>query len=302
MKTISFPLRHKLFAYLHDIDIIGVRTLASKLPKLLIPHPKGKVLLQTLYGFRLWIDPATDKGIERSLYYTGTYERGTLEFIGKLLSEGDWFVDAGANIGLMSVFAAKCVGKSGKVYAFEPNPATYDILKSNIHVNNLENVQLMPIALGAGPGKAILYDRWESNRGSASLIKPAKVTTSAEIEIMILDDCLPIGKIRLAKFDIEGFELEALKGFERTLCRPDAPILIIENSDIHSHSGSNSESLFAFLSGINDYNIYKSLRKKNRISKLVKIKSANQFPHNDNIYCFLPAHIESIKDRSLFHS
>ena len=59
-----------------------------------------------------------------------------------ILKEGDTFVDVGANIGLMSIFSSFLVRESGKVFSFEPNPITNNILKENIELNNLSNITI----------------------------------------------------------------------------------------------------------------------------------------------------------------
>ena len=144
----KYTLRHSLISFMQDIDIKGIRRIAHYLPELLLPKPVGPLILKTRYGFYLMIDPVKDNGVERSIYYTGTYEKGTLFIIGNILSEGDTFVDVGANIRLMSLFATSIVKDTGKIIAFEPNPETMRILKSNIELNNASNIETSYYALG----------------------------------------------------------------------------------------------------------------------------------------------------------
>jgi len=218
----KFPLRHALISAFLEIDIRGFRRIAHHLPKLLIPSPKEDCVMLTRYGFYLYIDPVKDKGVERSIYYTGTYEKGALAIMKQILREGDVFADVGANIGLMSIYAAQLVGTSGRVLAFEPNPETATILEENIRLNELSNTESIRYAVGKTPDKALIYERWDSNRGSASLIKPEEKAESHEIEIITLSEFfstdLKTGKLpRLIKLDIEGFELEALEGARELL-------------------------------------------------------------------------------------
>lgn len=62
----------------------------------------------------------------------------------EFLNSGDFYIDVGANIGLTAIFAAKVVGPTGKVYAFEPDDKNYFLLCENIKLNNLENI-IIPI-------------------------------------------------------------------------------------------------------------------------------------------------------------
>jgi hypothetical protein len=135
----AFTWRHTLISFLQGIDMAGIRKIAYYLPGIIIPKPKSALIIKTLYGFKLWIDPVKDQGIEKSLYYTGTYEKGTLFILRALLKEGDLMVDVGANIGLMSIFAADLVKESGKVIAFEPNP---DTTRSSVKTWRLMTVKM----------------------------------------------------------------------------------------------------------------------------------------------------------------
>ncbi len=128
----NYTTRHKLISSLLEIDVKGIRRVAHHLPRFLIPAPKGVCTMKTNYGFYLQIDPVKDQGVERSIYYTGTYEKGSLAVLKQLLRKGDSFADVGANIGLMSLYASQLVGTKGKVWAFEPNPETARILKENV--------------------------------------------------------------------------------------------------------------------------------------------------------------------------
>ncbi len=110
----NFFIRHALVSSLLEIDVRGIRRIAHHLPRLLIPEPQGICIMKTRYGFCLQIDPVRDQGVERSIYYTGTYEKGSLAIMKRLLRKGDSFVDVGANIGLMSLYASQLVGASGK--------------------------------------------------------------------------------------------------------------------------------------------------------------------------------------------
>lgn len=262
-----------------------------------MPEPSGKCIVRTLHGFALEIDPVRDSGLERSIHYTGTYETGTLHVISAVLGPGDVFADVGANIGLMSILAARAVGTGGKVFSFEPNPETAEIMERNIALNGTEQIELVRKAVGKSSGEAVLYERWDSNRGSASLIDPKFETESHKVEVVSLDEFFAdFGRnIGLMKFDIEGFELEALKGAEGLLSQREAPVLIVECSETRANTeGADGNSIFRFIRGVNDYRLFKLSGTKSRKSKLVPIESGDDMPAHDNAFCFLPAHINSL--------
>lgn len=113
----------------------------------------------TRYGFDLVVDPRRNKGVDASVYYNGTYEAGTVFTIMQSLRPGDVFIDAGANIGLMSLAAAQVVGPAGRVHAFEPVPELINLFRQNIALNGTPNVTLHPQALGSANERRTIYER-----------------------------------------------------------------------------------------------------------------------------------------------
>lgn len=261
--------------------------MAARLPGVLMPKPKGSMVMRTIYGFALHIDPVADRGVEHSLYYTGTYEPGTLAVMKSVLKPGDTFVDVGANIGLMTLFAASCLGEEGRVIAFEPHPDTRKILLDNLELNASENVVVSPFAVGREPGQATIYDRTGAERGSASLVDDGTHASSHSVEITTLDAYFQNfpGQISMIKFDIEGYEAEALKGGRNVILKH-RPHLIVESSAGRTNIDTSPEDLYRLLNGDFGYKVYRLRGGKGRKSKLVEVVSAADMPKHDNVFCF----------------
>lgn len=281
----SFLLRHRFISTLRDMDVKGIRRLSVVLPKVLLPavERSGKLIIQTLHGVKLLIDPAKDKGVELALYQTGTYEKGTIQLLGDFLKKGSVFMDIGANIGLMSTIASKIVGEKGRVYAVEANPKTIEVLRHNCAINLCENIEILPIALASEKGSAILYENWNVNRGGASLISQGDehgITVSKER----LDDLFsPDSPVHLVKIDVEGFELEVLKGGIAWF-KTQQPVFIIEVSTQRSNQeGATPESIMSFVANFGNYSFYKQKGTKERRGKLVSVTSAQDLPEHDNL-------------------
>ncbi len=267
--------------------MIGKGTLSRFLSRILIPKPKGEVVSKNIYGFDLLLNPVIDNGVERTLYYFGTYEKGTLNFIKEHLKKGSTFFDIGANIGLMSIFAARCLGDSGKVYSFEANPETARLLSYNIDLNKISNIEVVDKAVGNDTGRIRIYDNWSVNRGGATLIKPEKQMNSFEVELIRIDDIFKYSNsaIDMIKIDVEGFELDVLKGLKEVLIRPVPPKLIIEcSADRNNHYDSVYE-IYDFIKAVNSYKIYKLSTSKEHPGHLVEITSKEELPKHDNIFC-----------------
>ncbi len=282
----SFLFRHKLISALRDIDLRGIRRLSVVLPKLLLPSPEkaGKHVLKTIHGVELLIDPSVDNGVELSLFETGTYEKGTIQLLHKFLKPGSAFLDIGANIGLMSSIASKIVGAEGKVLSVEANPKTIEILQHNLALNHAENVSIFPFALGSEKGNATLYENWNVNRGGASLLSQDQ-QEGIDVPVEKLDDIFENDKIDLIKIDVEGFELEVLKGGIELL-KKQLPVLIIEVSEQRENeAGVSPEEIADFVRSLGNYKLYKQKGTKERKSALVEITSDSELPKHDNVVC-----------------
>ena len=265
------------------------------------PNPKGSCTIETIHGFMILIDPILDKGLERELFMYGTYEEGTLRIMNHILKDGGTFIDIGANIGLMSLHAAKILNGNGKVLSFEPLSSTYDIFLQNIKLNNFGNIEAVNIAIGSTNGTVDIFDSIAINRGSSSLIKPNHTESSHRISIKRLDEYLEERRmnsnINCIKIDIEGWELEALKGADTILSGPNAPICIIECSTLHPTYGGDTQDIYTFLRNINSYRIFRLAKGKGRPSKLIEVKDKANLPEHDNLFCFLPGHIDNLPSR-----
>ena len=289
--------KRKIVSSIRDWNIKGSGKLSYFIAKFILPKPLGKTVIDTIYNFQLNVDPIVDNGVERALYYYGTYEKGTLDIIGKILKKGDVFVDVGANIGLMSIYAALIVGREGNVFAFEPNPNTKDLLIENMSLNKIKNIKVEGLALSSETKKSKIYDRWDVNRGGASLIKPSNPTQSYDIQETTFSEYFNSNQdIKLIKIDVEGFELEVLKGAKAFILNTKTPpILIVEFSSMRVNTfGKNTEPLYDFLKDLSHYRIFQSVRGKERISKLIEIKDKKNLPKHDNIYCFTNEHLNEL--------
>jgi FkbM family methyltransferase len=135
-----------------------------------------------------------------------------------------WCVwDVGANVGFYSRLFAEWVGPDGSVIAFEPSLAT----RTMMDVNLPSNLTLLPFALAAKPGKAML-DRGETDTGETAQISESG---TEEIDIETGDNIVfqnPIFMPDMVKVDVEGYELEVLNGMQTLLSNSKLQKLFIE--------------------------------------------------------------------------
>ena len=257
------------------------------LPKLLLPSSEsvGKHILSTLHGFKLIIDPSIDSGVELSLYETGTYEKGILDFIEKNFSENGVLLDVGANIGLMSIYTASKFPLA-KVLAYEAHPDTYQILKDNIALNHLSNIATYQVAAGAHVGSVQIFDNWSVNRGGASIKYGDPGSSGTNVDMVVLDEELEV-EPTMIKIDVEGAELDVLKGLKNSI-EKSHPVLIVEVSKDRSKEGE-VEEIYKFIKDFKQYSIYKLAGGKERVSRLIPVENMDDLPEHDNIICIASA-------------
>lgn len=142
----------------------------------------------------------------------------------------DLFIDVGANAGLYG-----CVllvrGLVPRAVLFEPDRRNLERLRDNIALNSVGSfAEVRPVAVSAKAGRLRLVPGPDSNTGTSRLNASAGME-GYDVDIVALDEILSErGSTLVVKMDVEGHELEALRGMERML-RENAGIVQIETSD-----------------------------------------------------------------------
>jgi len=124
-------------------------------------------------------------------------------------------IDIGAYVGLYTCMAAEKVGSAGRVISFEPDPANYRQLLSNVTLNGFCNVTMVASALSERPGRANLFIK---HHGTVSSLGGSG--SCVEVAVDTLDNVLKrmgVPKVDLIKIDVEGFELQVLRGAVQTI-------------------------------------------------------------------------------------
>ena len=158
----------------------------------------------------------------------GVYEKEDINDFVQLLKSIDLdmsistIVDIGANIGNHTIQFSRYFNK---VVAFEPNPRVFELLESN--TKRIKNVEIFN--LGCGQGSAILQlKETVGNIGGSSVVLDVESKSSIDIEIVPLDEMLDIiGRIDAIKIDVEGMEIDVLRGSEKTISAS-KPVICLE--------------------------------------------------------------------------
>jgi FkbM family methyltransferase len=208
------------------------------------------------------------------LYVAGSFEPNEFAFLDRVLGPGMVFIDVGANEGLFSVFAARRVGASGRVIAFEPSSRERVILQSNIARNRLTNVAIIPAALAAEAGVARLQVAPKRHGGHNTLGAFAHdgmaAVESEEIAVETLDALaqdLALERVDVMKIDVEGTEVKVLTGARDLLARSRPTLLIEANEAALRGQATSTAELLALLRSL-DYEIHVFSERTGRIERL----------------------------------
>lgn len=172
-----------------------------------------------LDGLRLWLPPEL-----LPTYLIEDYEPEMRRWLDDLLRPGMVVADVGANIGYISLFAARRVGPSGRVVAVEPGPDNLSFLRRNVEANRMPWIEIIPCAAGAVKKRDTLYLGTIGTTHSLHGATPGARTLT--IDVAALDEIVP-GRLDLAKIDAEGSELDVLAGMSRLLAdNPDLRLIL----------------------------------------------------------------------------
>jgi FkbM family methyltransferase len=151
--------------------------------------------------------------------------------------EGDIVIDIGAHIGLYTIISSKRVGANGKVVAIEADPSNFEMLNSNIKLNQLTNVIPLNYAVHSKETKVKLYlPSGESGFTKYNTIMPNWINAQekfVEVNANTLDYLLQFNEIRQEevnwiKIDVEGAEFEVLKGATNVLSKSKDIAILME--------------------------------------------------------------------------
>jgi FkbM family methyltransferase len=196
------------------------------------------------YRFRCYAD---SHDASRMIYFNGCPDPSEMEFIRRYLRPGDRVIDAGANVGVYSLLFASLIGRGGFVLAFEPDPQSADRLRENLAINSITNIRVRQAALSIKPGMEPFTQGADTGNTLYSLKtydRPPQM-----VEVTTFDREIHSDSYALCKMDIEGAELDALKGAATSLRRLSPPVWVMELSEKNlarsSHSVADVEAFLA---------------------------------------------------------
>ena len=187
-----------------------------------------------VFGNKLFLNK---KGLALSISHYGTYEKLEAKIMEEKIKVGNITVDVGANIGLHTLNMARIVGNTGRVFAFEPDPSNFEILRKNVKINNYQNIILEQKACADKYGRTTLY---QSDHPGMHRVFPQtkQAKGQVQVELTSLDkyfiDSNLADKINFIKIDVEGLEFSVLKGMKNILKNNKKIKILFENMQINT--------------------------------------------------------------------
>lgn len=201
---------------------IALRTLRSR-----TFFTRRQAVTLTGLPFSIVVDPAngtTDAG----LFFERKRDDDVIHIMKLVCVPGSTFVDIGANIGYETLWGSHLVGESGHVYSFEPLPNLAAQIRESLAYNHITNVTVFQKAAGDARAKASIYVQ-NTDAGLTSLVAQPHAEKSTDVEIETVDSLLGAHTIHMIKLDVEGYELEALRGAQH-LIKHSMPVIVFEFS------------------------------------------------------------------------
>lgn len=207
-------LGHRWFAALARTAALmpGAWRLSSFVDRL---TPRTGTVVVSLFGLPITLD--LSDYMQRSIY-TGGYELGETLLVKSLVKRGMTVVDVGANVGYYTALAAKLLGNSGRVLAFEPSPSAFSKLQGMVN-GRCDHVRLFNVALGACEGSLTQYHPpTDEHNLNPSMYQYRQGMAGVIVPVTKLDSVLDaIEQVDFLKIDVEGYEPLVFRGAIKSL-------------------------------------------------------------------------------------
>ena len=179
-----------------------------------------------------------DSKFSSLVYYTRLPDWEEMDFLLRILRDGDGFLDIGANVGFYTMLASSQI-RAEHIWAFEPNPKNIEVLNDQLRLNCLSGIHVFPFALADREGTAQFA---AANRETGSL-SSASSSGTFQVNVRRLDDLVAsvdLPPVCFAKIDVEGGEIGALRGCPDLLSSQKIKVWLLEvsakNQRLHGHT------------------------------------------------------------------
>lgn len=232
---------------------------------------------------RIFIDK-DDRVISLELLLSKKWEEYEQRLFVQNIKPGDTVVDVGAHIGTYTLIAAQKTGPTGKVYAFEPLPKNYKLLKKNITVNGYTNVVAINKAVSDKNGSCKLFLSSEDNFGDQRTYDSGDHRSFVNIQTVTLDSFFKNKdqRVNVLKIDIQGSEVRALKGAVKLLAKNHHIKLFTEFWPKALRSAGSSYKQYLNILKKYRFEIFEINSKSEKLTRVSEKKLISDYPEDSN--------------------
>lgn len=239
------------------------------------------------HGYRMVMD--LSKWNDRMSYFLGRYyDLPTQLFIQNTVQPGDSFIDVGANTGMITLLAAYQTGKTGCVHAFEPNPLAFKQLQTAVVDNGLPQVSLHHCGLSNERTELTLTVPTDvTGLGTfAQLPEQDRSLISNQYQVPVYrgDEMLPdnLPGATFIKIDVEGFEVNVIKGFSQTLQKLRPVVMTEVVAGYLERAGSSVEELCSLM-GDFGYEVFNLEAKRDGLGYRLQLSKTKEGKMTDDV-------------------
>lgn len=230
-----------------------------------------------LNGLKWRLNPS--QFVEADLFWYGIKDMWCIYHLKRLLAPKSVILDAGANFGYYGIALADQLNRKCVVHSFEPNPAVFEKLKKHIMINDMAGV-VYPHCQGLGDSVGTAFMQIDPcNSGSSRIVsgKCGEVVSLVSVDWFVEDNKL--NQLDFIKIDVEGYELNLLRGAEQAIGKFKPIILIELHPAVERADESNLYKLMEILRG-HGYQLFYAHRKE-----LVPLTKAPEGEDYINAFC-----------------
>jgi FkbM family methyltransferase len=186
-----------------------------------------------------------DFGCPANFVNGGRYEEEYYAILATFRRPESVFLDIGANLGVFSLRMSPLIRK-GHVHAFEPNTAIRTLFSRSVHLNGLADLVTIHEVGASDSDQHLVLSIPEAHAGGASVMVPGADVVGLAIEVKRIDGVLAnLPGFDIAKIDVEGHELSALRGMSGLLTRSPHPVVLFEKLNVNSGIEGDLVEFFA---------------------------------------------------------
>ena len=230
--------------------------------------------------WRLQMEHSIDREIA-----LGVFEPATTRLVNKIVKPGMTLIDVGANLGYYTIMFANLVGKSGKVFAFEPVKQYYEKLLWHVEANGFRN-HVAAFNCGLSDKEERISIGVANTGATVHWVSDDPPTRCEEIQLHPLDEIIPkysIEKIDLIKIDIDGHEPFFFRG-ARNFFRKNRPILLVEFAQLNlDRAGEDVSGLKATIEKLG-YTMYSESTKRPFTSRTQFLVECGNYAYSANVW------------------